>query len=175
MSQPTQPNTQFEKFAQQLKNHITTAFAMGVDAAKEADEEDLGIDKRIKVWHRFVDLEVKGHAELLETLIGGPWINPAPFDVYDTIYISPVNYAREVFLKENFVRVRRPLLVLDSTKLSAVPKIIPSGVRQFRLYLTDLSFIGGNYRGKITLQATPEAVANGAPAAPTTHIVTAGL
>jgi hypothetical protein len=175
MTQPTQPNARFEKFAQQLKTHISTAFDMGVDAAKDADEEDLGIDKRIKVWHRFVDLEVKGHAELLETLLGGPWINPVPFDVFDTIYIDPVNYAREVFLYDNFVRVRRPLLTLDRTKLSAVPKIIPAGVRKFRLYLTDLSFLGANYRGKITLQATPEAVANGAPAAPTTKVVTAGL
>jgi hypothetical protein len=175
MTQPSQPNAQFEKYARQLKNHITTAFDMGVVAAGDADKEQLGINKRIKVWHRFVDLEVKGHAQLLETLIGGPWINPAPFDVFDTIYIKPVNYAREVFLKEDFVRVRWPHPVLDRAKLSAVPKIIPSGVRKFRLYLTDLSFIGANYRGRITLQATPEAVANGAPAAPTTKVVTAGL
>ena len=175
MTQEAQPNAQFEKYARQLKNHITTAFDMGVEAAGLADKETLGADDRIKYWHRFVDLEVKGHAELLETLIGGPWINPAPFDVFDTIYIDPVNYAREVFLNENFVRVRRPLLVLDKTKLSAVPKVIPSGVRKFKLYLTDLSFIGANYRGRITLQATPEAVANGAPAAPTMQVVTAGL
>jgi len=148
---------------------------MGVDAAGKADREKLGINKRIKYWHRFVDLEVKGHAELLETLIGGPWITPGPFDVFDTIYIRPVDYAREVQVKEDFVRVRRPLLILPWQKLSPVPRIIPSGVRKFRLYLTDLSFIGANYRGRITLQATPEAVANGAPAAPTTKIVTAGL
>ena len=175
MSAPSEPNARFDKFAQQLKTHITTAFDMGVDAAEEADDEDFGIDKRLKVWHRFVDLEVKGHAEMLETLIGGPWINSGAFDDFDTIVIPPVNYAREVFLYDDFLRVRRPVLVLDKTKLSAVPKIIPSGVRRFRLYLTDLSFIGANYRGKITLKATPEAIANGAPAAPTTQIVTAGL
>jgi hypothetical protein len=175
MSQPSDPNLRFEKFSQQLKTHISTAFAMGVDAAKKADKEKLGINDRIKVGHRFVDLEVKGHAELLETLISGPWFNTGSFDVFDTIYIDPVNYAREVLLKEDFIRVRRPLLILPKEKLSAVPRIIPSGVRKFRLYLTDLSFIGANYRGRITLQATPEAIANGAPAAPTKKVVTAGL
>lgn len=172
----TQPNVQFEKFSQQLKAHIKKAFDMGVDAAKRADDDKFGINERITVAHEFVDLEVKGHAELLETLIGGPWINPAPLEDYDTIYVKPVNYEREVILEDDFLRVGLTDKVkLDKAKLVPVPKILASGVTQFRLYLTDLAFIGSNYRGLILLKPTAAAVAAGAAANPPKVVVTAGL
>ena len=49
---------------------------MGIDAAEKADEESWGSTSASRSRTRFVDLEVKGHAELLETLISGPWITP---------------------------------------------------------------------------------------------------
>ena len=155
MTQPAQPNARFEKFAQQLKTHIRTAFDMGVDAAKYADAENLGIDERIKRAHAFVDLEVKGHAELLESLIGGPLINPVPLEDYDEIRVLPSNVEREVVLEGDFVRVGLtgpPRL--PKTCLTPVPKTLGPGVGRFKLYLTDLSFVGANYRGQIRLTPT---------------------
>ena len=123
---------------------------MGVDAAHLADDDKLGIDARISVAHKFVDLEVKGHAELLETLIGGPWITPVPFEDYDTITVDPVNYAREVVIDGDFVRVGlSSTVILSKNCLTPVPKILAPGVGEFKLYLTDLSFIGANYRGGV--------------------------
>lgn len=174
MTQPTQPNLRFEKFSQQLKTHIRTAFAMGVDAAKEADREKLGINDRIKVGHRFVDLEVKGHAELLETLISGPWINPAPLEDYDTIRVPPANYERAVTLEGVFfARVGLTTVAkIPNSSLVPVPKVLGPGVREFRLYLTDLSYIGANYRGQIRL--TPTSPPSG-EMLPDTMVITAGL
>lgn len=176
MTVPSQPNARFEKLSQQLTTHITTAFDMGVDAAEKADAENFGIDDRIKVAHRFVDLEVKGHAEMLETLIGGPLVSPVPLEDFDVIYVDPVDYECEVLLKDDFVRVGQATSVtLKCAKLTPVPKIIPKKVNQFRLYLTDLSFIGANYRGFIYLQPTPAALKVNPAAAPVKKVVTAGL
>lgn len=176
MTGPSEPNYQFEKFSQQLKNHIATAFQMGVDSAKLADKDEFGIDDRISVAHAFVDLEVKGHAELLETLIAGPWINPVPLEDYDTIPVKPVGYEREVVIEDDFFRVGLTKKVtLDHKKLLPVPKIIGAGVTQFRLYLTDLSYIGSNYRGYICLKPTAAAVAAGEKADPPKQVITAGL
>ena len=176
MTQPTQPNVAFDKYSQQLKAHITKAFDMGVAAAKRADADDFGIDARISVAHEFVDLEVKGHSELLETLIGGPWINPAPYEDHDTIKIAPVNYEREVVIDDDFVRVGLPTtVVLPKSKLTPVPKVVGPGVAEFRLYLTDLNYLGANYRGFICLKPTAGAVAKGAQANPPKVVITAGL
>lgn len=174
MTQPAEPNVRFEKFSQQLKNHITTAFAMGVDAAKLADKDEFGINERISVAHAFVDLEVKGHAELLETLIGGPWVDYGPLVDYDTIRVEPSNEAREVkLLGACFVRVGLTDKVkLPVDKLKAVPNILGPGVKEFRLYLSDLSFIGANYRGSVLLM--PINPAAGAKA-PDPIVITAGL
>jgi hypothetical protein len=176
MSAPSQPNARFEKLSQQLKTHITTAFQMGVDSAKKADAENFGIDDRIKVAHQFVDLEVKGHAEMLETLIGGPLVSPVPLEDFDTIDVKPEDYEREVVITDDFVRVGGAApSILKCDKLVAVPKIIPKNVTQFRLYLTDLSFIGANYRGLMTLQPTASAVKQDPTAAPSKRVITAGL
>jgi hypothetical protein len=65
--------------------------------------------------------------------------------------------------------------VIKKDKLVPVPKILAPGLTEFRLYLTDLSYFGANYRGYVCLKPTPAAVAAGAPADPPKFVVTAGL
>lgn len=153
MTYQTTPNDRFEKLSKQLTNHIKTAFQMGVDAAKLADADKFGINERISVAHAFVDLEVKGHAEMLETLIGGPLVDCGPYEDYDTIYVEPTNDTREVkILGTHFVRVGLTTKVkLPVDKLKVVPNILAPGVGEFRIYLNDFSYIGANYRGSVEL------------------------
>ena len=158
MSQPTKPNPStpnplFEKFSAQLQTHIKKAFQMGIDAAEKADDGKLGINKRIKVAHEFVDLEVKGHAELLETLISGPWITPScPADVSDTVKVPAANVSRKVKLGKNFWRVGWQTLRLPSTKLKVTPEVLPAGATDITITLLDLSYTGSNYRGRVKLR-----------------------
>ena len=73
----------------------------------------------------------------------------------------------------HFVRVGQTGKVkIPVSKLTPVPKILGPGVREFRLYLTDLSFIGANYRGRIRL--TPTKLPKG-QMLPEPIVVTAGL
>ncbi len=179
MSQPTKPNPSkpnplFEKFSEQLKTHIKTAFQMGVDAAEEADKEKLGIDERIKVGHRFIDLEVKGHAELLETLISGPWVPLCcPTEVSDTVKVPAVNYPRKVKLGRNFWRVGWVTLKLPRTKLKATPEVLPAYATDIKITLLDLSYTGSNYRGRVKLRKAATGAA--APDPPDIYVVTVGL
>lgn len=179
MSQPTtpnpiKPNPVFDKFSAQLQAHIKKAFQMGVDAAKDADAEKLGINKRIKVAHRFVDLEVKGHAELLETLISGPWIAPCYPDKLSNIAKVPAaTYPRKVKLGKKFWRVGWQTLKLPRAKLKATPEVLPAGATEITITLLDSNYTGSNYRGRVKLTKT----GTGATAAdkPEVYVVTVGL
>lgn len=179
MTQPTKPNPSkpnplFEKFSAQLQAHIKKAFQMGVVAAENADKEQLGIDERIKVWHRFVDLEVKGHAELLETLIAGPWITPCcPTEVSDTVKVPAANYPRKVKLGRNFWRVGWQTLKLSRRKLKATPEVLPAYATDIKITLLDLSYTGSNYRGRVKLRKAATGAA--APDPPEVYVVTVGL
>lgn len=179
MNQPTKPNTGkpnpvFDKFSAQLQAHIKKAFQMGIDAAEDADAEKLGINKRIKVAHRFVDLEVKGHAELLETLISGPWITPCcPGDLSDRVKVKAATYPRKVKLGKNFWRVGWQTLKLPRTKLKATPEVLPAGATDITITLLDSNYTGSNYRGRVKLKKTGTAAT--ASDKPEVYVVTVGL
>ena len=172
---PDKPNPVFDKFSAQLQAHIKKAFQMGVDAAKEADAENLGINERIKVAHRFVDLEVKGHAELLETLISGPWITPCSSTGASaaTFKVAAAAYPRKVELGKNFWRVGWQTLRLPSTNLKVTPDVLPAGGTDITITLLDMSYTGSNYRGRVKLKKTGA----GAAASDKTevYVVTVGL
>lgn len=150
-AQPTQPNVLFEKFSNQLRAHIKKAFQMGVDAAQRADADDFGIDDRISVAHKFVDLEVKGHAEMLKTLIAGPWITPAPTDDSNTATVPAATSPRNVELGRWFRRVGWDSVTIGRDKLSVTPKVLPAGATKVTITLLDLNYIGANYRGNVKL------------------------
>ncbi|OBK70472.1 hypothetical protein [Mycobacterium sp. 1274761.0] len=169
MTQPPAPNETFEKFSKQLKEHIDKAFQMGVDAAKRADDDDFGIDARITVAHDFVDLEVKGHAELLKTLIAGPWCTPGGTQDSQTIKIPAAAFNREVAIGSDFQRVGWPTVVIEAAKLTVTPAVLPAGATDITITLLDLNYIGANYRGKVKLKKAAAADP------PEEILVTAGL
>ena len=128
---------------------------MGVDAAKKADKENSGSTTRIKVAHRFVDLEVKGHAELLETLIAGPWITRRPLEDSDTIRVPPADYEREVKLEGTYWRVGVECRLSSGSPNQAVARPAGPGPRRSdvsrHLPCSTASYIGANYRGQIVV------------------------
>ena len=94
----TQPTDRFEDYSKALQDVIRQGTDMTVAAAKRADADDFGIDARISTAHQFVDMEVKGHAKLLETLIKGPWVpvvSSTPMDS-DPINVRPEPYPRTI-------------------------------------------------------------------------------
>ena len=94
----TEPSDQFAEYSEALNDVIKKGTEMVVEAAKRADADDFGIDDRISTAHEFVDMEVKGHAKLLETLIKGPLVpvvSGTPMDS-DPINVDPDPYPRTI-------------------------------------------------------------------------------
>ncbi len=86
----TEPGGQFHEYADALSDVIKKGTEATVAAAKRADADDFGIDARISTAHQFVDMEIKGHAKLLETLVKGPMlpmVSETPEDS-DPIYVE---------------------------------------------------------------------------------------
>ncbi|WP_123029336.1 hypothetical protein [Mycolicibacterium stellerae] len=184
MSQPTppaqptpSPNPLFEKFSKQLKDHISKAGVMAVKAAEAADADKFGIDARITVAHEFVDLEVKGHAELLETLIAGPWVTPVvigPSDNSALINVPKATAPRTVEIKTNFVRVGWKDMQLKPEQLNVSPLVLAAGATEVTITLLDPNFAGANYRGRVKLTtAGPTGATNAASTEDV--VVTVGL
>ena len=173
---PSKPNPLFEKFSEQLKKHIKTAFQMGVDAAKEADAETLTVEERVKIGHRFVDLEVKGHAELLATLISGPWVPICcPTEISDTVKVGARPYPRKVRLGKNFWRVGWVTLKLPRRYLKATPEVLPAYATDIKITLLDASYTGSNYRGRVKLKKAATGAGAAAPPPTDVYVVTVGL
>jgi hypothetical protein len=181
MSQPTSPtqppNPLFEKFSKQLKDHIDKAGVMAVNAAKRADADDFGIDARITVAHEFVDLEVKGHAELLETLIAGPWVTPivvGPSENSALITVPKGTDSRAVTIGSDFKRVGWKDMVLKPSQLAVSPSVLPAGATEITITLLDSNYAGANYRGVVKLTtAAPTGATNAASTEDV--VVTVGL
>jgi hypothetical protein len=151
----TQPGGQFGEYAEALKDVIKKGTEATVEAAKRADDDDFGIDARISTAHQFVDMEIKGHAKLLETVIKGPWVpvvSETPEDS-DPIYVQAENYDRSIEVIDPWVRVgiSTDELPADSIK---VPKVLPANASSFRIGLKDYNYIGANYRGQLQFKRT---------------------
>ena len=169
----TQPADQFDEYSQTLTDLIKQAGEMTVEAAKLADADDFGIDARISAAHKFVDMEIKGHAKLLETLIKGPLVpvvSGTPMDS-DPISVAPVPYPRSIEAIAPWRRVAYPQIDLP-VHLIKLPPVLPANVGQFRIGVKDYNYIGSNYRGTLRLRPTSTAMAAQAPLDIT---VTAGL
>ena len=171
----TGPGGQFNEYADALKDVIKKGTESTVAAAKRADDDDFGIDARISTAHQFVDMEIKGHAKLLETVIKGPWVpvvSGTPEDS-DPIYVAAEPYDRIIEAIDPWVRVG-----ITTDKLPAhlinVPKVLPANASSFRIGLKDYNYIGANYRGQLVLKraaAGTNALADDGPP----FTVTAGL
>jgi hypothetical protein len=172
----TEPYDRFENHSAILRDLIDKAGNMTVEAATRADADNFGIDARISTAHKFVDLEVKGHVELLENLIAGPWwLGPVPAEARpsDPLDVDPATYPRKIEPAEAyFTRVGQPGTKLPATALRFLPAVLPANATQFRVALTDYHYVGANYRGKVKL--TPTSMATGSQV-PAEYVVVVGL
>lgn len=170
----TEPSDQFAEYSEALNDVIKKGTEMAVEAAKRADADDFGIDDRISTAHEFVDMEVKGHAKLLETLIKGPLVpvvSGTPMDS-DPINVDPDPYPRTIQPVAKWRRIGYPEIELP-VNLIKVPAVLPPNIRQFRIGVKDYNYSGSNYRGKLLLKRT--SAASAAQAADVEITVTAGL
>ena len=151
----SEPSGQFDEYADALRDVIKKGTEATVEAAKRADDDDFGIDARISTAHQFVDMEIKGHAKLLETLVKGPWVpmvSETPEDS-DPIYVGAEPYDRSIEALDPWVRVGIPTDKLPAS-LIKVPKVLPANASSFRIGLKDYNYIGANYRGQLRLKRT---------------------
>jgi hypothetical protein len=170
----SEPSGQFDEYADALRDVIKKGTEATVEAAKRADDDDFGIDARISTAHQFVDMEIKGHAKLLETLVKGPWVpmvSDTPEDS-DPIYVDAQDYDRSIEALDPWVRVGIPTDKLPAS-LIKVPKVLPANASSFRIGLKDYNYIGANYRGQLVLKRTTSTNALADDGPPFT--ITAGL
>jgi hypothetical protein len=170
----SEPSGQFDEYADALRDVIKKGTEATVEAAKRADDDDFGIDARISTAHQFVDMEIKGHAKLLETLVKGPWVpmvSDTPEDS-DPIYVDAQDYDRSIEALDPWVRVGIPTDKLPAS-LIKVPKVLPANASSFRIGLKDYNYIGANYRGQLVLKRTTSTNALAGDGPPFT--ITAGL
>jgi hypothetical protein len=148
-----------------------------VDTAMDDDAKgNWGADAWIRLIHNLIDAQIRTYGLVVQTALGGPAAlkavavseQPRPSAPFQ---VPKVNYSRTIHAS-GFVRQGQPGTELKSDCIRFYPASLTPDDTQFRVGLTDYSYVGAHYTGSIELYR-----ADAAPGDPPdwTHEVTVGL
>lgn len=162
---------------------VADAKKLWLDAAAQSDSaEGLGIDGRITLVHGLVDLWVKGCVTWLDLLLKNgaaffPGTAPAAAPLpSEPVTVAPKPFTRTVECACPLERVGQPAVKIPTSAVAFEPAVLPPGHTEFRLVLTNHSFVGANYTA--TIRLTPNAPGPDVAAedlVPEEKVVTVGL